>query len=223
MSKIVLIGGIENSGKTILAKEFETKKDFKHFNLDKYFEYVVENQDLVVEYLKKNHKDAYNDLIKRAYEIRHFNKNSILMYYSDKYPENYIRIIETLAEKMMLEEMQKTKKSQNIVLDALLINENSRKYMFDALSSNLRWSYWNCLSNKFNFDKSDKTLIYINENLETCLNRLEFSKESKPYVDEEIIKEHFYSQKIPTPTEQPSVKLKLLNPGFSTSELLEQF
>jgi hypothetical protein len=221
MAKFLFIGGIENSGKTFISQKFE-EIGYKRFCLDNYFEKIVYNHSILINDLRKNNKILLKFLVDGISNrsIYFEEKDIINLYQSIENGKYYMQQIDNLSIRLMLQDMKKIGKNENIVFDSLLLNKYARQYYNDLFYRTLVGKFFGFAN--FKYSTAEKTLIYIDETLDNCLNRLEQTQKIKPYVDKERIIENFNCQQIPGEDELPNTKIIVLKNNYNLDEILNQ-
>lgn len=233
MSNMILLGGIENSGKSALAKELAKNDKYVHINPDIIFEHLRNNPGDFFIQVEKKDPEFFKIIEEIASSTLCFNPNDIAGNVQDYLRSKghnglYTKIVETVSKSMTLENLKKVKANKIPIYDTLLLTKDNRNATYSRLTSLLKKSsisyigpVINKLKKPFDFDEANKLFIHFNPGLDVCIKRLENTQETQSYVVEENIRDSFKKQEIPRERELPNTKIIVIDKVYPVNELVK--
>lgn len=233
MPKIIFVGGIENSGKSAFAAELEKSGIYRHINPDRLFEYLAKNPGEFFSQLKERDPEFYKLVEKICSDAFIIDYKSMARYLQDYLASQnsekvYLTKIDEIVSLMVLDELKNIKDDTIPIYDALLATKNDRKNTYSKFSSNLKKSskpiigpIINRIKRPIDFNEAEKIFIYFNPGLDICIERLEHTHKTKPYVEEENIRDSYSQQEIPQNGELPNTNILVIDKVYPINKLVD--
>jgi len=217
MNNLVLVGGIQYSGKTRFCSDL-TKHGYEHHDLDAVGHYLENNREVFFRNIKKSNRAVY-DVIRKLGRKHHIEDkgNQIVLFANEMINRGQgDAFFEIQQETGIFYVGKLIKQSQKIpIIDGAFVNKVSREKVYGRLSSVLQPIY--------DFQEMPKLFVHFNQGLDLSIERFKNSTRlDKKRCSEDYIRSMYAMQEIPSEDELPNLEVLVIKKPEEVPEALEK-